>query len=756
MTTGKYKDDTGIAARLYRFALILAVIISFISPLGYFWMNYQFQGNEASIEAKLHAAFVTQIIHASPADWQSEVQDLIDQELTSTELPESRTITSPDGKFIARTGNAAWPVLTRAVELIGSDGSVMGYVNISRSLMPILYKSGFVALIGISLGVIVFMVLYTLPLRALNRTLAALHAEKRAAQENEERLQVVIDNADEGIITLDHEGFVESFNAAAEHIFGYAATEIIGRNIEIFMPAGHADSGEPTQKCLVAGHYEAIGRNKQGGDFPIEVTVSKAHLEGMAQFVCIVRDITERKLAEEKLSAMANYDSLTGLPNRNLFKDRLTQAMNRANRNNTLAALMFLDLDRFKTVNDTLGHDAGDRLLQHVAKLLQNILRKSDSVLRNEMDNDEGEIHTVSRLGGDEFTIILEGITHVDGVTAVAQKIIEAFGQPVHLGVHEIYASTSIGIVLYPFDETDEENLIKDADSAMYRSKELGRNTFQYYTKDLNMQTSSRLRLETDLRHAIERGEFILHYQPKVDLASNEIIGVEALIRWQHPENGLIPPNDFIPILEENGLIIPVGEWVVRTVCEQNMAWKRNGNRPLTVAVNLSGRQFMQKNLVGSIAGILEETGMEPRFLELELTESILMQHTSYNVATLAELVAMGIQISIDDFGTGYSSLSYLKRFDLHALKIDRSFVNELSTNKDDVAIVSAIIALANSLGLSVIAEGVETQEQLDMLRNLGCHQVQGYFLGRPMSADLLAEHLSRHRADAPYLGIAD
>ena len=741
-------DDTRLVAKLYRLAAAIAVIIALVPPLGYFWMSYQFQGNETLIEAKLHAAFVTQVIRASPEGWQSEAQDLIEQELTPTGLPELRAIAGPHGNLIAQTrSNLAWPVLVRSIELTGSGGSVVGYVNISRSLAPILHKTGLVALAGISLGFVIFMILYTLPLRALNRTLAALHAEKQVAQENGERLQVVIDNADEGIITLDQAGLVESFNAAAEHIFGYAATEIIGRSAETFMPSEQTSAvGESRPRYLLVGHCEAAGRHKQGKEFPIEIAVSEALMKGVPQFVCIVRDIMERKLAQEKLHLMANYDTLTGLPNRNMFKDRLPQALHRASRNNTLVALMFLDLDRFKTINDTLGHGAGDLLLQHVATLLQTTLRKSDSILRNGAENDEhalGEGHTVSRLGGDEFTIILEGIANVDCVALVAQKIIAAFGQPVYLGGHEIYASTSIGIAIYPFDDTNQENLIKDADTAMYRSKELGRNTFQFYTKDLNTQVSNRLTLETDLRRAIEREEFLLHYQPKVDLASGETIGVEALLRWHPPEKGMVSPGDFIPFMEETGLIIPVGEWVIRTACAQNMAWQKNGNKPLLMAVNLSARQFMQKNLAGSIVGILQETGMEARFLELELTESILMQHTDYNIATLAELVAMGIQISIDDFGTGFSSLSYLKRFAVHTLKIDRSFVNDLATGQDDAAIVSAIIALGNSLRLNVIAEGVETQEQLELLRNLGCHQVQGYLLGRPMPPDALVAHIA-------------
>ena len=396
-----------------------------------------------------------------------------------------------------------------------------------------------------------------------------------------------------------------------------------------------------------------------------------------------------------------------------------------------MVALMFLDLDRFKTINDTLGHDAGDKLLQHVARLLQHAVRKSDTILLKASEDEQ----TVSRLGGDEFTIILEGLNDAEGAATAAQNILTAFAQPVTLGDREVFASTSIGIAIYPHDATDQENLIKSADTAMYLAKESGRNTFMFYTKDLYAQVNNRLTLETELRRAIERNEFVLYYQPKFIASSKELVGVEALIRWQHPEKGLIPPNVFIPVLEESGLIIAVGEWVLRTACEQQLMWAKSGNKPITVAVNLSGRQFMQKNLIDSVTTILKETGMEPSFLEFELTESILMQYTDYNIDTLSKLSSMGIRISIDDFGTGYSSFSYLKRFAIDTLKIDRSFVSDLTTNQDDVAIVSAIIALAKSLKLGVVAEGVETQNQMDILAALGCHQAQGYFLGRPSPA---------------------
>ena len=717
------QDNTSLITKLYLLAAFIAAIVAVVPPLAYFWMTYQSQNNETLIEAKLHAAFATQVILANPDKWQLEAQDLIEQELTSSYLPEMRAITGTHNNLIAHTiADLSWPVISNSVGLSGADAILVGYVKVSRSLLPVLQKTGFIALAGATLGVSIFLILYTLPLRALNRTLSALHTEKITALENEERLRVVIDNAADGIITLSQTGLVQSYNAAAENIFGYSAAHVIGRSSEMFIQ--HPIS-------LTVGHYNGVGKPRYGASFPIEITVSEAHMKGVLQLVCIVRDITERVQAQEKLSIMANYDNLTGLPNRSLFKDRLTQALHRAERNGTLVALMFLDLDRFKTINDTLGHDAGDKLLQHVAKLLKHTVRKSDTILLKANEDEQ----TVSRLGGDEYTIILEGLNNADGAETVAKNILTAFAQPVTLGDREIFASTSIGIAIYPHDATDQENLIKSADTAMYLAKENGRSTFMFYTKDLYIKANNRLTLETELRHAIERNEFVLYYQPKVVLSSKEVVGVEALIRWKHPNKGLIPPDVFIPLLEETGLIIPVGEWVLRTACEQHMIWRKTENKLLTVAVNLSGRQFMQKNLIDSVTTILKETGMEPSFLEFELTESILMQYTDYNIDTLSKLSSMGIRISIDDFGTGYSSFSYLKRFAIDTLKIDRSFVSELTSNQDDVAIVSAIIALAKSLKLCVVAEGVETQNQMDILTALGCDQAQGYFLGRPSPA---------------------
>ncbi len=434
-----------------------------------------------------------------------------------------------------------------------------------------------------------------------------------------------------------------------------------------------------------------------------------------------IRYAVERKQAEARLAYMAQYDYLTGLANRTLLMDRLTRALARAERSDQQMGLLFLDLDRLKDINDTLGHDVGDRLLKDVAGRLSGCVRKVD---------------TVARLGGDEFAIVLEGISHVGNVTTVAQKILDVIAQPFTLNGQEVFVTVSIGITVYPFVNDNIDNLLKDTDAAMYSAKKQGGNCYRVYTSDMNAKAFERLSLETSLRHALERKEFVLYYQPKMNLSTGKTSGMEALLRWNHPEMGLVPPDKFIPIAEETGLIVPIGEWVVRTACAQNRAWQDAGLPPLRVAVNLSARQCRQKDLVETISLILKETGMEPHFLELELTEGVLIENTHTTNSILAELRDLGVQISIDDFGTGYSSLSYLRRLPINTLKIDISFIRDITADPDDGAIATAIIALAHSLRLKVVAEGVETEAQLTFLRDQGCDDIQGFLFSRPLSAE--------------------
>ena len=460
--------------------------------------------------------------------------------------------------------------------------------------------------------------------------------------------------------------------------------------------------------------------------FPVQDESGKVY-----RIAGIAEDVTEKKFAEEQLLQLAHYDVLTRLPNRALFYDRMKQALAQAKRNQWTVGVMFIDLDRFKNVNDTLGHAVGDQLLQQVSERLTRSVRAGD---------------TVGRLGGDEFAIVLSNFSSAQDANLVAQKIMAGFDEPFRLEGSDIYVTASIGITLYPNDSADQDTLIRNADAAMYRAKEAGRNSFQFYTSGMNERAVATLSLESSLRRALDRNEFLLHFQPKVSVADGHIVGTEALLRWKHPERGMLSPGEFMPVLEETGLIAPAGNWVLRSVCAQIKAWERQGIPLLPVAVNLSARQFIVRDFGPSIRRLLEEHKIDPALLELEITESSLMTNTEEAARTLEFLSALGVGLAIDDFGTGYSSLSYLKRFPLDSLKIDRSFVRDLTTDVDDATITRAVISMAHNLSLRVIAEGVETEAQLAFLAEHGCDQIQGYYFSRPLSADDCAEWIRQKR----------
>ena len=461
-----------------------------------------------------------------------------------------------------------------------------------------------------------------------------------------------------------------------------------------------------------------------------------------------------RRLADQAAVALANarmldqvrelayYDSLTGLPNRLSYKERLAYALEQASRNQRLVAAFFIDLDHFSRINDTLGHEVGDQLLRQVAVRLRSCCR--------EREDEVGPAFTtlapeVARLGGDEFTVIMPGLHDPQDAAKLARRIITSFAQPIRVGTHEIFINASIGIAIYPFDGEDLDTLLMHADTAMYKAKEQGGNSYQTYSKSMTTTALQRLTLENDLRRALDRNEFEVHYQPIVDAYTGTVVGAEALLRWRHPELGLLLPSEFIPIAEENGLIIPMGEWVLQAACLQNRAWQDAGLPRIRVGVNLSSRQ-LKRRLTDSVSRALQLSGLEPRYLSLELTESVLVNHHKEGTEALHALRAMGLHLSVDDFGTGYSSFSYLKHFPLDTLKIDRSFIREIAIHPDDAAITTAIIAMGHALGLRVIAEGVETEAHLSLLQKQGCDEVQGYLVGRPVPADRFEEHLTRKR----------
>jgi len=578
-------------------------------------------------------------------------------------------------------------------------------------------------------------------------------SERKRAEDalTQERLMLrtVVDAIPDRIYVKDIEGRYILQNAANLKVRGIDRLEnIVGKTVFDLFPPQQArrihdedqaiiNSGEPLIEREDRTHFGPGGES--GGETRWHLT-SKIPLRDAAGkiygLVGVNRDITERKQSSERLAHLAHYDSVTGLPNRVLLHDRLRQTIAQARRNNWFVGVLFLDLDRFKLVNDTLGHAAGDLLLKQVAMRLTQALRPSD---------------TVGRLSGDEFAVILSELVSPQNAGMVAQKLIDALRMPYDLDGNEVFVTASIGITLYPTDSDNIETLIRDADAAMYGAKSAGRNNYQYYTAEMNQRATEKLRLETRLRHAIERGEFVLHYQPKVDVASGKITGLEALLRWQPPDAGMVGPDQFIPLLEETGLIVQVGNWVTRSACAQIHAWREAGITPVPVAVNLSARQLKQSGFGATLGRALAEFSIPAGLIEIEITESSLMENPEQAIVVLTEIAELGVRLSADDFGTGYSSLSYLKRLPLDALKIDRSFVRDITSDPDDAAITRTVITLAHGLELKVIAEGVETEEQLAFLGQNQCDEAQGYLFSRPLPVDactrLLAQGSALHPA---------
>jgi diguanylate cyclase (GGDEF)-like protein/PAS domain S-box-containing protein len=537
----------------------------------------------------------------------------------------------------------------------------------------------------------------------------------------------VFENTKEGVMIADAANRVVAVNRAFVEITGYGADELIGRTPEVLRSSRQDEAfyrriGEAVREH---GNWqgELWDRRKNGEDYPawLSISVVKDDDGRVTHHVSVFSDITVLKESEARLDQLAHHDPLTGLPNRLLLNARAEHALARARRNEKQMAVLFLDLDRFKYINDTLGHPAGDLLLQQVAERLRKCVRDED---------------TISRLGGDEFTVVLEDLDDAGAASTVARKILGALSEKAVLFGREVFVTCSIGISLYPRDGEDIVTLFKNADSALYRAKDQGRDTYQFYTEELTTLAVERLELENDLRHALEMGELRVHYQPQVNLRSGRITGMEALARWQHPRRGLLMPADFIPLAEETGLIVPLGEWVLRTACFQAKAWLDAGLSTAPVAVNLSPRQFRQKDLVERIAGTLQESGLPPDHLELEITEGLVMFNVEASVTLMGRLKDLGVRFSIDDFGTGYSSLSYLKRFPIDKIKIHQSFVQNITTDPEDAAISSAIISLTHSMKRKAIAEGVETDAQREFLLSHHCDEIQGHHFSKPAPAD--------------------
>jgi len=460
------------------------------------------------------------------------------------------------------------------------------------------------------------------------------------------------------------------------------------------------------------------------------------------QVIALIRDITERKRAEEQIAYLAFHDSLTGLPNNRLFKDRLQQAIAYANRNSSKVGVLFMDLDRFKLINDTMGHRVGDKLLQATADRLMEAVRGYDSIGINAGQVIQAQT-SVARLGGDEFTILLEDINNLKDIVRVADRLTKTICKPIIIDDQEIYTSTSVGIAIYPDDGDDVDILLKHADTAMYHAKSQGRNNYQFFNATMNEASVQQFTMENALRKSIQNNELCLYYQPQINVVSGEVVGMEALIRWKHPERGFISPSTFIPLAEETGLIMEIGEWVLREACRQGAEWEQQGYRPVTLSVNLSAKQLRDEHINELIVKILFETGMNPKNLGIELTESALILDPDIAHQRLTSIKSLGVKLSLDDFGTGYSSLSYLKRFPIDTLKIDQTFIRDINNNHEDASLVKAIIAMAHGLGLDVVAEGVEHQEQLEFLGENTCDTIQGFLFSRPLPPADISKMLS-------------
>ncbi len=544
-----------------------------------------------------------------------------------------------------------------------------------------------------------------------------------ALRESEAHFRALVEQASDSFYVHDFDGRFIDVNQRGCDCLGYTRNELLSMSlsdidVDLSIKKMKGLLGPITTGTPIA--LESRHRHKDGTVFPVEIRIGPIEIDGHQHLLSLVRDVTERKELQDHIQHLAYHDPLTDLPNRAMFNRHLSHAMIQARRYYKGLAVLFIDLDRFKNINDTLGHDAGDRLLQEMARRLKASLREGD---------------LVARLGGDEFVVLLEEVVDLGQVSQVARQILTALVKEHPLDGQLIHITASIGISTFPEDGRDEFSLMKHADVAMYRAKDGGKNNFQFYSAQMDLHSAAQLALESSLRRALERDELLLHYQAKVDAQSGRITGMEVLVRWQHPELGLMHPEHFIPLAEETGLIIPLTKWVLREACGQNCAWQKLGLPAIRIAVNLSARQFADDNLLADVASTLQEVGMDPALLELEITESMMMHNTDKTIQVLAGLKAMGIHIAIDDFGIGYSSLSHLKQFPIDIIKIDRSFITDIPGDQADEAIADAIIAMGKSLKIVVVAEGVEALEQLQFLRSRGCDEIQGFYFSRPVPA---------------------
>ncbi|WP_296509504.1 EAL domain-containing protein [Rhodoferax sp.] len=723
-------------------SLVICGVVFVLPPALYFEWAMDVDARTLRTEALLNAQSVLALSTQQPDSWSTDLsllQELFSSENDVDDDEERRSVFSASGQLLLEQSAQELdaPRLTELV-LIGDPESPIGSVAVTRSVRHVWLESASVAV-----GSLVFSGLLLWFMRGV--LLSALRQAIEKLQEEKERALITLRSIGDAVITTDSEMRVQYLNPVAESLTGWTTEEAQGLLMDevffIVQEESRAPAVNPIKECLQSlqivemENHTVLVRRGDGQEFHIEDSAAPIlHSDGRAiGAVMVFHDVTERKASQQQLKHTAFHDTLTGLPNRQLFRNRILTATEASRADGTITAVLFLDLDRFKGINDSLGHSVGDELLILVAKRLRQCVRESD---------------TVARMGGDEFTAVLGGIHSVDNVRLIGEKMLASLANPFHIEGQHLRISTSIGVSLFPQDADNLEDLLKLADSAMYQAKDSGRNNVQFYTPDLNTRATEKLQLEYALHTALENNEYALVYQPKLDLTTGKILGVEALLRWVSPERGIVMPGDFIDRLEETGRIVQVGLWVLKTAIQQAKHWLDAGC-PKVVSVNVSAYQLRQSGLVADIAGMLDAASLPAKWLQIELTESLLMNDADRSDFLFADLLGIGVGIALDDFGTGYSSLGYLRKFPIQELKIDRSFVTDIDSSETAERVVKTVVELGQALNMYVTAEGVETAEQLLRLRAMGCDAVQGFHLARPMDSEALDVWLTEFQPSA-------
>ncbi|HIJ97042.1 MAG TPA: EAL domain-containing protein [Desulfuromonadales bacterium] len=706
----------------------VSLLIALSVPAAYFFIAHQNLVSTLESQCVITGAAVNSIILSNPQMWRFEEVRLAEllERRAHDGVPQFWTIRDKSGQVIAQSSQVVLQPFTTHRRTIYDAGLAVGQLEVTRSLRPILYKTALTALFSTLLATILFFIFRALPMRLMNTAIHEL-------EESEKKYRSLYQTMNEGMalhkVYVDKDGGFSSLtlidaNPSCAEMFGGNPDAIVGRNSFTLFGDTFREFISEMLNNLERGASVSFEMCLPGKDYFYNV---QAFSPDKGLVATLFEDITESRKAEQQIQKMAYFDSLTGLPNRALFYDRIKQSIALANREKSSLAVLFLDLDHFKDINDTLGHSVGDQLLIEVSRRLTGHIRAND---------------TLARLGGDEFVVVITHLGVTLNTTYIAQKLIDSIQAPFSFMGKELHVTASVGIALYPDDGDNAETLIKHADMAMYSSKETGRNSYCYFSPAMNKKALMRLENEIGLRHALERGELFIEFQPIIKAATGTIVAAEALVRWNHPERGRIPPTEFIELAEETGLILPLGEFILRSVCTSMKIWRDAGLPCIRYCVNVSSRQIEQQNFPELVRSILDETGAHADQLEIELTESCLVKNIETNVAGVFGMRAWGITIAIDDFGTGYSSLGYIKTLPIDHIKIDRSFVTDVCTSVQDQAIVEAILAMSHKLDIHNIAEGVETREQLEFLQRQGCDEIQGFYFHRPLSVSAFEELL--------------